>query len=380
MQDGTYLRNWTAVIAKRKHLIRFEKNPYCLNPYVKKCYEETKDGWGISPIVYIFPHVNAATRLLNGSIATAELNMQPQYLATKGQMPQKKIPAKKGQVIEYNHVENVPMPQPLQYRNDVAFPYLQLFEGQAEATTGATRQMSGNVTTNDKVQTATEFQGLQVVGNMLLDRMVDRYTIDFKLPLIERFAKIDAIRTAEMVVSGEYEPELIKVESWDGYEEYKQITLDIMFGRYDFVMEDVKAEQERAANFEKDLQAFQMFLQTAEGPKVNVTAFIKRFIQLRKMGKPSDFVYDDKGYVEKMGRELAMSNLIKMEGQILTERLMNEILGPVASPVLGAGAGNPAGILTGGAGQNNAGLEASGNAPGMGNVVPISPELRQSGA
>lgn len=379
MPDGSYLRNWTAVVAKRKYLIRFEENPYFLNPYVKKCFEETDDGWGVSPIAYIFAHVNAASRLLNSSITAAELNMSPQFLAAKGMMPQKKIFSKKGQIIEYTPNTENPniMPQPLQYRNEMAFPYLQLFEGQAEATTGATRQLSGNVTTNDKAQTATEFQGLQVVGNMVLDRAIDRYTLDFKLPLIERFAKIDAIKAAEMAQHGGYEAELIKVENWEGYEEYRQVTLDVMFGRYEFSVEDAKAEQERAANFKEDMTFIQLFMQTPEGRKLNLSNIFKRFVQARKIGKPNELMYDDVGYVEKMGRELAMENLIQMQGEVLTRRMMDEYYGAGAGTIGGGGA---VGLPPGGA-SNGAQVNPMAGGDGrMENVVQFPPGLRQSGA
>lgn len=258
LPDGTYVRNWMIVIGGRKKVIRFEKNPYYICPFIKWTYERTEDGWGVSPLDYIVPLIAAASTVLNTSTEAVKLNINPAVWAPKGMLPQKKLYLTEGRVVEYeiNSTHQTVMPEVIPINGQAGFEHLSLFETQCEATTGATRQLSGNVTSNDKAQTATEFSGLQIVGNLIIDRVVDLFNLYYKIPCIEKIAMITAMfnpKEKEIEVQGE-----------KGAPEYQKITPDVYYGKYRYYIEDNKSELARKANVQQKIQVLETLCQDPE--------------------------------------------------------------------------------------------------------------------
>jgi hypothetical protein len=306
LKDGTYLRNWTIVVAGRQKVIRFEQNPFYVNPFIKWEYEETEDGMGISPIEYILPLIDASSILLSTGVEGAKMSVNPPWLAEESHFQQKKTFLSEGTVIKYKSnltIQDKP-PQPIPFNYQAPFQYVALFEGQAESVTGATRQLSGNVTTNDKVQTATEFQGLQVVGNLLIDRIVDKFNLDAKIPIIEKMALINAMFAPL--------PKSVRIENEKGTTEYKEVTPEVYAGNFDYIIEDNKSEMERKQNQREKLDLFFMGMQD---PRIAARA---KPLELWKelwrdfgYGKPGAFVMDDMEYVQDQAKELQLQALIQ---------------------------------------------------------------------
>lgn len=320
LQDGTYLRNWTVVIAARRKVIRFEQNPYFINPFHKWCYEETEDGWGISPIEYILPMIDASSILLSAGVEAAMLGINPPMLAQEGHFQQKRHFLREGAIISYRPnagLPNIP-PQPIQLRYDAPFPYIQLLEGQSEATTGATRQMSGNVTTNDKAQTATEFQGLQTVGNLILDRLVDRFNLDCKIPIIQKAALINAMFNPE--------PKQLAMDKDDGTREFKALEPEAYFGAYDYIIEDNKSEIERKQNVAEKINLFEKGMQHPYlAQRVNAAELFKETMRDLGHGSPGKMVFDDLQYVEFLAGQMAVEEFAKiMAAKKIQELMMQE--------------------------------------------------------
>lgn len=310
LEDGTLVRNWTITIAARKRVIRFERNQYYFNPFVKWFYEEADDGWPISPISYIVPLIDGASTLLNTGVEGAKLSLNPPYLAPKGFFPQKKVYVTEGKVIEYEvkqAMQQPYQPQPMQFKYDAPFPYLQLFESQTEATTGATRQLSGNVTTNDKVQTATEFQGLQVVGNMIIDRAIDLFNLEFKIPILEKCAK----------VLKQFAPEELElpVENGRGIDEFQTITPEVYSGRYEYYIEDSKAETERKQNIQEKIQLLQMGIQDPElNSRIQKMDLFSELWRDMGYGKAGSFLMTDEEYVTHRLTQMAIEQFVAEVG------------------------------------------------------------------
>jgi hypothetical protein len=305
LKDGTYLRNWTITVAARKKVIRFERNPSYINPFVKWTYEKTADGWGLAPIDYILPLIDAGSMLLNTGVEAAKLSINPPYLAPKGMMPQKQYYLQEGMTIEYSPNNALPdhIPQQIKLNPQVPFPYLQLLETQAEATTGATRQLSGNVTSNDNSQTATEFQGLQVVGNLILDRLVDLFNADFKIPVIEKMAKITAM----------FNPEETKVpiENEQGLTEFKAIGPEVYFGNYEYIIEDNKSELERKQNIQNELQFVTMLAQDQDvSPRLKKIDTAKEVFRDLGYGNPANLFMTDEEFVAQRLKDVALAQFI----------------------------------------------------------------------
>lgn len=308
LPDGTYLRNWTIVVAARKRIIKFERNPYYLNPFIKWQYERADDGWGLSPMDYIVPIVDAASTLLNTGVEAAKININPAWLTPKGMITGKRQYLREGLHIEYEPDTKYPglKPEKIELHHEVPFPFLQLFESQTEATTGATRQLSGNVTTNDSDQTATEFKGLQIVGNLVIDRIVGRFNLYFKVPVIEKMAQITAMFNPEPT-NEQGQPMQVQVQNEKGLRDLQPVTPDITLGNYKYVIDDNKAELERKQNAQQLIGLFTQALNDPEiagrAKKIEIMTAVLR--DLGYEDAPNMFMSDDE-LVNKLLRDAAI--------------------------------------------------------------------------
>lgn len=311
LKNGTYLRNWMLKVAGRKVLLRFEPNPCHINPFTKECYEETEDGWGISPIEYIKPLIEASSILLSAGVESAQQALNPAMLAPEGSFPkQKRIKVSQGKVIDYKPSMLNPSltPTPIQSSTQAPFPYLALMEGQAEATTGATRQLSGNVTSNDGARTATEFQGLQVVGNLILDRLVDLFTQNLKLPAIKKFARIQAMTNSK--------PQRIAVEDEMGGMAYKTVTPEHHFSRYRFELNDLKTELERKQQLQEKLNFISMLRQDLEaGPRLKIIEIAKEYLNDMGFSNPGKYFKDDVQLLMDKATDVAIAQQVELMAQ-----------------------------------------------------------------
>lgn len=311
LPSGKYLRNWTLVIAGRRRLIRFEQNPYYVNPFQKWEYEPAEDGWGYSPISYIVGLIQSSSTLLNTGVEGAKLSINPPTYAPKGMFPQKKIYLTEGMIVEYEQKQAMTQnytPQPVRLSPQAPFPYLQLFEAQSEATTGATRQLSGNVTTNDKAQTATEFQGLQIVGNLIIDRVIDLFNRDFKLPIIEKYSEITAM----------YNPQSfsVSIENDDGVEEFQEVQPEHYYGNYEFYIEDNKSELERKQNIQEKIQLIQTMIADPEiRGRVKIIDLVSELWRDMGYGKAGTYIMNDEEYVVNRLSDVATEQVIMELGQ-----------------------------------------------------------------
>lgn len=358
LRDGTLLRNWLAVVAGRKKLIRFEKNPIFVCPFQKWEYDNSGNGWPVSPIEYILPLIDAGSMLLSTGVSAGALAINPPWLAPEDSMAQKKHFLTEGAIIKYKPSALAPnhAPQPVQFNFQAPFPFLQLFESQAEATTGATRQLSGNVTTNDKAQTATEFQGLQVVGNMVLDRVVDLFNKKFKLPVLEKIALVNAMFNPA--------PLEIAIENEKGIREFQQVEPRVYFGNYRYVVESNKDELERKQNLTEKAQFF------AQGLADETIAARMKKIELFKdilvdmgYGKAGRYFMDDAEYTEHQLREGAIEVMVQ---SMLAQRAQAEAA--KSGMLINGGVNGPEETIGGGAGvpQTVAGSPGPVPIPGMG--------------
>jgi hypothetical protein len=348
LKDGTYLRNYLIVVGGRKKIIRFEENPYYINPFKKWCYEETDDGWGISPLAYIVWYCESASMMLNSSIEAAKMNINPGWFAPKGMLPQKKYYLSEGKVVEFKYDPRKPdlMPQPIQPKFDVAFPFLQFFETASETTTAATRQLSGNVTSQSKEQTATEFQGLQVVGNLIVDRVVDRFNLGFKLPIIEDFAHLLAM----------YNPveKEVPITNEKGIKEYQKCMPEMYYGNYQFKISDSKAEAERKSNVREKIDLFTAMNNDPElKPRLKKIDFAKEIWNDLGYGMAGNLFMDDMEFISHYLREGKIAQLMQ---QLLAQ----------TDPALALQPGAIEGYVN----QLSAGIGATepGTAPGIGPI------------
>lgn len=318
LKDGSYLRNWTITVCARKKVIRFERNPSYINPFVKWTYERTADGWGISPIEYILPLIDGGSILMNSGVEAAKLNINPPWLAPKGMMPQKQFFIQEGMSIEYNPSQTHPdaMPTQIKFDTNAPFPYMQMLESQSEATTGATRQLSGNVTSNDNSQTATEFNGLQVVGNLILDRVVDLFNLDFKIPVIEKIAKITAMFNPEAVQ--------VPIENEHGQEEFKEVKPEVYYGNYTYIIEDNKSELERKQNLQQEIQFAAMLAQDPDvAPRMKKVDLAQEIFRDMGYGNPAKLFMSDMDFIQHKLKDTAIAEFL---GQLIQQMPLGQMM------------------------------------------------------
>lgn len=320
LEDGHLLRNWTIVIGGKSKVIRFEENPFFINPFQRWEFEPTEDGWGVSPLAYILGLVDASSILLSTGVEAAKQTINPAWLAPEKTMQQKKVFIKEGMIIDYKPNVNAPnvRPEPITFKYDAGFPFLQLFEQQSESVTGATRQMSGNVTTNDNAQTATEFKGLQVVGNLVLDRLVDLFNIDFKIPVIEKIALINAMANPEQ--------KEVPIDNDKGVREFVQLEPKAYFGNYEYKIEDNKAELERKQNAQEKLQFIELLNRDPiVGPRLKKIELAKDFLHDMGYGQAGKYFMSDFELMQFQLKEIGIQQEIQIAGsQRLNRRMLQE--------------------------------------------------------
>ena len=155
LADGTLLKNWLIVVAARKEIIRFESNPFVINPFIHaNIIEAPQTGRGISPLRVALILNNIASTILNKQIDALALMMNPPYLAPKGCFKGQQD-VKPGKIIEYDSALMPTAPTPLVFdKAMVGWDFLNYFKSTIESATGVFKNMAGNIQSAER--TATE--------------------------------------------------------------------------------------------------------------------------------------------------------------------------------------------------------------------------------
>jgi hypothetical protein len=317
MVGDELLENYYVVIGSDDVLLCCEPNPIYINPFVKWEYNYSKIGMGVSPLQHALDLSNAASNLMNSGVESAKLAINPPLIGPKGAFPNnKKYYLEEGQVIEYEPNPMAPHPPaPLQINPQAPLPYLQWLETQTEFVTGATRQLSGQVTTSDKDQTATEFQGLQVVGNLILDRVVDLFNHGFKLPIIEKMVQVQAI----------FNPmeRQIPVVGTNGTSNIEQVDAQSYFANYAYTIIDSKSEQERKGQIQQKAQFLQMLMQDPElSQRLKKIDIASALLQDFGYGDAGEYFYNDEDFIAENAKKLMEQSIIQTLAQQLAQQTM----------------------------------------------------------
>jgi len=191
LKSGAVLKNWLIVVAARKEIIRFEANPFIINPFIhSNVIESPSTGRGISPlrVALILNHISST--ILNKQIDALALMMNPPYLAPKGCFKGEQI-VKPGKIIEYDSALMPTAPTPLNFEKALhGWDFLNYFKSTIESATGIFKNMSGGLQSQQRTATELNYSvsGQAVRLNMLLDA-VNRKLI---VPMVEKTAEIIA--------------------------------------------------------------------------------------------------------------------------------------------------------------------------------------------
>ena len=146
LSDGTLLKNWLIVVAARREIIRFESNPFIINPFIyANIIESPQTGRGISPLRVALILNSLASTILNKQIDALALMMNPPYLAPKGCFKGQQD-VRPGKIIEYDSALMPQPPVPLNFDNALhGWDFLNYFKSTIESATGIFKNMAGNL-------------------------------------------------------------------------------------------------------------------------------------------------------------------------------------------------------------------------------------------
>lgn len=191
LSDGEILKNWLIVVAGRREVIRFEANPFILNPFIHANIIESPDtGRGISPLRVALILNNISSTILNKQIDALALMMNPPYLAPKGCFKGEQV-VKPGKIIEYDAALMPTAPAALSFDKAMqGWDFLTYFKSTIESATGIFNNMSGNLQSEERTATELNYSvdGQTTRLNMLLDA-VNRKVI---IPMVEKTAELIA--------------------------------------------------------------------------------------------------------------------------------------------------------------------------------------------
>lgn len=254
LADGTLLKNWLVVIAGRQEIIRFESNPFVINPFIHaNIIEAPQTGRGISPLRVALILNNIASTILNKQIDALALMMNPPYLAPKGCFKgQQEV--KPGKIIEYDSALMPQAPTPLSFdKAMVGWDFLNYFKSTIESATGIFKNMSGNIQSVQRTATELNYSvsGQEARLNMILDS-INRKII---VPMVEK--------TAEIISYFKLGKELIGVND-RGKTSFLEIDDDVRNANYIYRYGDRKASFERKLRLKELFEVVKSFAQVPE--------------------------------------------------------------------------------------------------------------------
>lgn len=254
LPDGKILKNWLIVVAARKEIIRFENNPFVINPFIHaNIIESPQTGRGVSPLRVALILNSLASTILNKQIDALALMMNPPYLAPKGCFKGQQD-VKPGKIIEYDAALMPSAPMPLSFdKAMVGWDFLNYFKSTIESATGIFKNMAGNIQSAQRTATELNYSvsGQEARLNMILDS-INRKII---VPMVEK--------TAEIISCFKYGKELIGVND-RGKTNFLEIDDNVRNANYIYRYGDRRASFERKSRLKELFEVVGSFARMPE--------------------------------------------------------------------------------------------------------------------
>lgn len=251
LQNGEVLKNKLIVVAARRVIIRFEDNPFVINPFIHaNIIESPLTGRGISPLRVALILNNISSTILNKQLDALALMMNPPYLAPKGCFKGQQV-VSPGKIIEYDASLMTTTPTPLSFDKAMTgWDFLNYFKTTVESATGIFKNMAGNVQQVDRTATEINYSvnGQEARLNMLLES-INRKVI---VPMVEK--------TAELISNFKLGKETILVND-RGKTEFIDVDDDIRNSKYVYRYGDRKASFERKSKLKELFEVINSFAQ-----------------------------------------------------------------------------------------------------------------------
>lgn len=256
LENGEILRNQLIVVAGRKEIIRFEDNPFVINPFIYANLIKNPDTErGISPLKVAIILNNISSTILNKQLDALSLMMNPPYLAPKGCFKGEQI-VKPGKIIEYDSALMPQAPIPLNFNDALhGWDFLNYFKSTIESATGIFKNMAGNL--QNEARTATELTYSVTGQTARLNMMLDAINRKLIIPMVEK--------TAEIISNFKLGREMICINE-HGKPMFLEIDDSVRNANYTYRYGDRKATLERKT---RSKELFDIVKSFAEVPTVN---------------------------------------------------------------------------------------------------------------
>ena len=189
LSNGEILKNKLIVVAGRCVLIRFEDNPFVINPFIHaNIIECPTTGRGISPLRVALILNNISSTILNKQLDALALMMNPPYLAPKGCFKGEQD-VRPGKIVEYDASLMTTPPTPISFDKAMqGWEFLNYFKSTIESATGIFKNMAGNLQGSERTATELNYSvgGQEARLNMILES-INRKVI---IPMVEKTAEI----------------------------------------------------------------------------------------------------------------------------------------------------------------------------------------------
>ena len=191
LPNGKLLKNWLIVVAGRKEIIRFEANPFVINPFIHaNIIESPNTNRGISPLKVAIVMNNISSNIMNKQLDALALMMNPPYLAPKGCFKGEQE-VRPGKIIEYDTSLMPQAPIPLTFDKALnGWDFLNYFKNSTENATGIFKNMAGNI--QNQARTATEINYSVTGQSARLNMILDSISRKIIIPMVEKTAEIIA--------------------------------------------------------------------------------------------------------------------------------------------------------------------------------------------
>ncbi len=319
LKDGTLLKNYLVVIANEKYIIRFEPNPYIINPYtIRRVITDNSTLRGVSLIKVAIGHSVVSAFILSKMLKILWLVQNPPWIGPEGAKSETgETEWEPGKYYGFDEWTGADAPIPVKFDSSVInFKFIDYFKSIMQSTTGIFPYMAG--IQDETNRTATE-SGILINGQQVRLMMNVDEIQDFILDLTEK--------TAELKANYMFDNESLPQISDDG--QYKELTVtpDIRQGNYKYDYTDKRSFFEKQQEADKFLMGIKQFAEM--GIPVNGEEAFKYYLENQEIKNVDRFITIDP--IEEQFKRLPpeeqqrykpiVAELIKQ--QIDTQEMMN---------------------------------------------------------
>ena len=289
LPSGDILKNQLICVAGRSVIIRFEDNPFVINPFIHaNIIENPVTGRGISPLRVALILNNISSTILNKQLDALALMMNPPYLAPKGCfMGTQEV--KPGKIIEYDSTLMTSAPIPLSFDKAMTgWDFLNYFKNTIESATGIFKNMAGNISNVERSATEINYSanGQEARLNMILES-INRKII---VPMVEK--------TAQLISYFKIGSESIKIND-HGRTNFVSIDEEIRNSNYVYRYGDRKASFERKSRFKEMFDVLTNFVQVGEvAERINWLECFKFALEQYGVENSNNFLKDEPSQIQ----------------------------------------------------------------------------------